>query len=296
MMETEKHHNSNLIKRFPVFTFLILAWALGASTIILVAQGMIPSNLVLVSVLSASIAGIIMTAVEDGKAGLKLMVSRLLIWRVVIGYWFFAIIFIVPVIILGSLFNPLFNGEPISFREFKPAFGILPMYMVFFIVAGLGQELGWTGFLIPRIQARFNALVSSVMRAVLVAIWHLPLFNYSKYQPTEIIDLPYSGWIAQAGLLVAILINTMRFLIPWSIFSTWIFNNTKGSILLVAVLHGSEIWVVYWMFSTGINSNNLHNYWGYGAVMVLIAIIIVIATGSQNLSRKHTRIVHYQMD
>ncbi len=170
--------------------------------------------------------------------------------------------------------------------------------MVFFIVAGLGQELGWTGFLIPRLQARFNALVSSVMRAVLVAIWHLPLFIYSKFQPTAVIDLPYSRWIAQAGLLVAILITTMLFLIPWSIFSTWIFNNTKGSILLVAVLHGSEIWVVYWMLSTGINPNNLHNYWGYGAVMVLIAIIIVIviATGSQNLSRKHTRIVHYQMD
>ncbi len=120
MMETEKHHNSNLIKRFPVFAFFILAWALGASTIFLVVQGMIPSNLVLVSVLSASIAGIIMTAVEDGKDGLKLMVNRLQIWRVAIGYWFFAIIFIVPVIILGSLFNPQFKGEPISFTNLNP--------------------------------------------------------------------------------------------------------------------------------------------------------------------------------
>jgi len=46
------------------------------------------------------------------------------------------------------------------------------------------------------------------------------------------------------------------------------------------------------MLSAGINPNNLDNYWGYGAVMVLIAIIIVIMTGSQNLSRKHNRIVH----
>jgi membrane protease YdiL (CAAX protease family) len=244
MMETEKHHNSILIKRSPVLAIFILAWALGASIIILVAQGTLPPNLALASALSASIAGIVMTALEDRKAGLKLMLSRLMIWRVKYGYWLFAIFLIVPVIILGSLFNPLFNGEPISFREFKPAFSILPMYMVFFIVAGLGQELGWTGFLIPRLQARFNALVSSVMRAVLVAIWHLPLFIYSKFQPTAVIDLPYSGWIAQVGFFGAILITTMLFLIPWSIFSTWIFNNTKGSILLVAVLHGSEIWVV----------------------------------------------------
>jgi len=66
--------------------------------------------------------------------------------------------------------------------------------------------------------------------------------------------------------------------------------------LLVAVLHGSEIWVAYWMLSTGINSNNLNNYWGYGALMLLIAAIIVLVTGSQNLSRKDMRIVHQPMD
>ncbi|NIS80245.1 MAG: hypothetical protein GTO14_08555 [Anaerolineales bacterium] len=61
---------------------------------------------------------------------------------------------------------------------------------------------------------------------------------------------------------------------------------------MVAVLHGSEIWVAYWMLRTGINPSNLDNYWGYGALMVVIAIIIVITTGSQDLSRKHRRIVH----
>jgi hypothetical protein len=82
------------------------------------------------------------------------------------------------------------------------------------------------------------------------------------------------------------------FLLPWSIFYSWIFNNTKGSLLLVAVLHGSEVWAAFWMLSAGINPSNLNNYWGYGTVMVVVASIIVITTGSQNLSRKHRRIVH----
>jgi hypothetical protein len=82
------------------------------------------------------------------------------------------------------------------------------------------------------------------------------------------------------------------FLLPWSIFSSWIFNNTRGSLLLVAVLHASEFWVAYWMLSTGINQNNLDNYWGYGAILVVTAIIIVITTGPQNLSRKYHRIIH----
>jgi hypothetical protein len=117
------------------------------------------------------------------------------------------------------------------------------------------------------------------------------LFLYSRLQHPALADFPYSGWIAQKGFLVA-LGALMMFLLPWSIFYTWIFNNTRGSLLLVAVLHGSEIWVAYWMLSAGINPSNLDNYWGYGAVMVLIAIIIVIMTGSQNLSRKRKRIVH----
>jgi membrane protease YdiL (CAAX protease family) len=291
-MTTDTTARPRFVHRYPIVSFYILALALGAGTVYLVVRGVLPTGLALAAALSASIAGIIMTAVEDGRAGLKLMLSRLLIWRVGIGYWLFAILFLVPAILLGSVVNPLFNGDPISFSNMKLAFEILPMFISFFIVAGLGQELGWTGFLTPRLQARFGALTSCVIRAILSGIWHLPLFLYSRFQLPALADFPYSGWIAQKGFLVSIVTLILMFLLPWSIFYSWIFNNTRGSLLLVAILHGSEIWVAYWMLSTGINPNNLDNYWGYGAVMVLIAIIIVIMTGSQNLSRKRKRIVH----
>ena len=265
---------------------------LGGGTVYLVVQGILPSGAALASALSASIAGIIMTVVEDGRGGLKLMLRRLLIWRVGIGYWLFAILFLVPTLLLGSIVNPLFNGDPLSFNNIKPGFELLPMFIGFFIIAGLGQELGWTGFLTPRLQARYSALTSSVIRAILGGLWHLPLFLYSRFQHTALADFPYSGWIAQKGFLVAIGTLILMFLLPWSIIYSWLFNNTRGSLLLVAVLHGSEIWVAYWMLSTGINPSNLNNYWGYGAVMVVIAIIIVITTGPKNLSRKCKRIVH----
>lgn len=287
-----QHDLDRSLVRYSVAAFFILAMVLGGGTVYLVVRGVLPAGLALAAALSASIAGIIMTAVEDGRAGLKLMLSRLLIWRVGIGYWLFAFLFLVPAIFLGSVFNPLFNGDPLDISNMQPPFKIVPMFISFFIVAGLGQELGWTGFLTPRLQARFGALTSCVIRAILGGIWHLPLFLYSRRQLPALADFPYSGWIAQKGFPVAIVTLTLMFLLPWSIFYNWIFNNTRGSLLLVAILHGSEIWIAYWMLSTGINPNNLDNYWGYGAVMVLIAIIIVIMTGSQNLSRKRKRIVH----
>lgn len=70
--------------------FFMLAMVLGAIAVYLVVEGIIPAGAALASALSASVAGIIMTAVEDGRAGLKLMLRRLLIWRVGIGYWLFA--------------------------------------------------------------------------------------------------------------------------------------------------------------------------------------------------------------
>jgi hypothetical protein len=257
MIATEKETRRSFVNSYPITSFFILALALGAATMYLVVQRVLPADLALSSALSASIAGIIMTAVEDGRAGLKLMLNRLLIWRVGIGYWIFALLFLIPAILLGSKFNPFFNGDPISFSNMKPA--------------------------------------SCVIRAILGGIWHLPLLIYSGLQPSAFANFPYGGWIAQNGFLVAFITMNLMFLLPWSIFLTWIFNNTKGSLLLVAILHGSEIWVAYWMLSFGISPSNLDDYWGYGAVMVLTAIIIVIITGSQNLSRKHKRIVYQQM-
>jgi membrane protease YdiL (CAAX protease family) len=281
----------NLIRKYPLASFFILALMLGAGFVVLVGEGVLPSGLALASVLSASISGVLMTAVEDRRAGLRRLFIRLLIWRVGIRYWLFSLLFPIPVFLLGSLFNPVFDGEPITIRNLESPFGILPMFIGFFIVAGLGQELGWTGFLLARLQSRYSALISSIIRGVLVGTWHLPLLVYSRFQNPAFGDFPYAGWIAQKGFLIAFTVMVLMFSVPWSIFYTWIFNNTGGSLLLVAALHGSEIWVAYLMMRGGIDPSSLNNYWGYGTVMLLISIILVIMSGSQDLSHKRERIV-----
>jgi hypothetical protein len=163
------------------------------------------------------------------------------------------------------------------------------MFLVFIITAGLGQEFGWTGFLLPRLQAKYSALTSSLIRAGLIFLWHIPLLAYTYFLPTGIPDFPYGAWMIQKGVLVTLLAMS-AFSLPWSIFITWIFNNTAGSLLLAAVLHGSEFWLVFILTSFGISSTNLNNYWGYGIIMLLTSIAIVMVAGPQNLSRNHQRI------
>jgi membrane protease YdiL (CAAX protease family) len=280
----------NLIRRYPVTSYFFLTFVLGGGTIYLAFQGVIPAELGLSSVLSASISGVIMTALLDGVDGLKLMLRRVLIWRTGIGYWFFSLLFIPLALIMGSSLNPLFNGEPISTGEIRPPTNILPFFLVFTLVAGLGQELGWTGFLMPQLQTRFSAFTSCLVRTLLVAIWHLPLLIFSWFQPHALPDFPYGAWMMQKGFPLAYLSLVFMLILPWSTFFTWVFNNTRGSLLLVSVLHGSEIWVAFGMLSLGIDPKNLDNYWGYGLVMLLTALIIVLISGPRNLSRKNLRV------
>jgi len=286
---------SNFVKKYAIVSYYVLALLLGTGITYLVVLRILPAGLVLLAAISASLAGIIITGIADGRAGLRLLFGRLLIWRVGIGWWLFAILFLPCAVLIGLFLNPLFGGETADFSNMQSLFQIIPMFILFVITAGLGEELGWTGFLIPRLQARYSALVSSIIRGVLWGFWHIPLFLFSGLDHPSLADFPYSGWVSQKGFLVAmgafILINQ----IPWSIFYTWIFNNTGGSLLLVAVLHGSEVWVAYWWLSTGINASDFDNYWAYGVVMLLTAIVITLIFGTKNLSRKHERIKYQEI-
>jgi membrane protease YdiL (CAAX protease family) len=274
--------------------FSILAFMLGCVVILLAALDVIPSEMAITSALSASVAGVIMIAIEDGRPGLKLLMRRLTIWRVGLWYWVLAVFLLAVIAILGLLLNPIFGGEAFSLNRLQPAFPFIPMFLVFFLLAGLGQELGWTGYLLPRLQVRYNAFVASLIRALIVLIWHFPLLIYSMIDPTAFPQFPYGGWIVEYGFAPALLAMFSLFILPWSILFTWMFNSTKGSILLVSVLHGSELWVGYWMMRAGFEQAALSSYWGYGALLVVAAGIITFAAGWKNLDRSGRKVIYQE--
>ena len=90
----------------------------------------------------------------------------------------------------------------------------------FFFANTLGEEVGWRGFALPRLQARYSPLVASLIIALMWFAWHLPL----KWMNPD--TLPY-------------LFYALTF-IPQSIFLTWIYNRTHGSILAVGIAHISN--------------------------------------------------------
>jgi membrane protease YdiL (CAAX protease family) len=94
---------------------------------------------------------------------------------------------------------------------------LLTFIYQFFSGNALGEEVGWRGFALPRLQAQFSPLIASLIIALLWWPWHLP---FKWFAPDVLPNLFYAlGFI------------------PSSIFLTWLFNRTNGSILAVGIAH-----------------------------------------------------------
>ena len=274
---------STFVKKYPAVSQFILAMLIGGSMTAPMVAGLIPSDsgAILIAAYSASLAGVILTAIVSGRVGLRGMFRKLLIWRVGFGWWVFGIFALGIMFVGGTFLYALLSGSPLTLKLAQPLYMFVPLFiMKFFLDAGLGEELGWRGFLLPRLQSRYNALISSIIVGVVWGLWHLPLFMLEGMSPT------YE--FGQAiGVVPALLAYTVVVTIPWSILFTWFYNNTKGSLLLAFVFHSSQAW-----FEIFRDPDNLFGpYLAYVAILIITTIVVVITNGIENLSKTNERYV-----
>lgn len=177
--------------------------------------------LILGAFLGPTLSAIIVIFLIEGKPGLVSFFKRYTLWRAGILWWAittFGILFALNVV------ATLFLG-PTVLIELTHKFGsILTTYLItliFGIVLGpLWEEGGWRGFALPRLQERHGPFTGSIILGVIWAVWHIPGY--------------FGGWMATE--FPALLIYCIGF----SILATWIYNNTRGSILLMILFHSSS--------------------------------------------------------
>jgi len=274
---------SNFIKKYPAISILILSQIIGVGMIAPIAAGVVPSDsaLFLIAAFSASLAGIILTAIVSGKGGLRELFGRLLIWRVGIGWWAFALFALGLMFLGGMVLAAVFSGSALNLRFAQPLYMFIPLLVIRTLTdSGLGEELGWRGFLLPRLQARYSALAASIIVGIVWGLWHWPLFLMEGLPP-------YYEFGQMVGVIPGILALVFFLTVPWSILFTWMYNNTKGSLLLACVFHGSQAW-----FTIMVDPDNMMiPYLGYMAIMTVTAIVVVLISGAKNLSRTNERIM-----
>jgi membrane protease YdiL (CAAX protease family) len=107
--------------------------------------------------------------------------------------------------------------------------GFIPSLVFLTLIAGLGEEPGWRGFALPRLEARYAPVVATLLLGLAWAFWHLPLV---------VVDPRFPHGFTSAMPLVLLAVFTLVGIALMAFFYTWIYNATR-SVLLVMILHGS---------------------------------------------------------
>jgi membrane protease YdiL (CAAX protease family) len=181
------------------------------------------------------------------------------------------------VVLATILVNSWITGTPIDLTDsfaysfFGPNANLL-LLVIPFLIADLitnGEEIGWRGYVLPRLQVKHSALVASLILGVIWGLWHLPKFinhwNTAAF-----------GWF-----MVGITANAILY--------TWIYNNTKGSLLLASLFHAaSNTAGVFLPVSTTVEID-VSTEAVEAVILVVIAAVVVYVAGAARLSRSQPK-------
>ncbi|MEM4188197.1 MAG: type II CAAX endopeptidase family protein, partial [Candidatus Hadarchaeum sp.] len=208
------------------------------------------------------VAAFLLTYLEESYGGIKKLLLKGFDPRID-KVWYLPIFLLWPIIAGFSILAASLTGESIPEPAvlFRPWLILWNFAYIFFLGGPLQEEFGWRGYALPRLQARYSALVSSVILGVIWAVWHFPLnFMY---------------WLGpQYEIGLAMFMSTIILFVFVSIFFTWIYNNTGRSIFAVLTFHtmlNLSTYVVFPVFET--ETGPMYYFF---SIIVLAIIILAI--------------------
>ena len=231
--------SDGLLARHPLVFYFLIAFAFSWLMFlpgVLTYYGVLnisPSIIGLMGIaglLGPSLSGFIMTGITEGRAGIRRLLRRIVLWRVGLLWYLFALIGIPMVMVLATIiFRP---GAVESFQTLAPL-SVLPYLSAFVFMVLIGgplfEEPGWSGFAQPRLQRLHSPLIGGLILGSLWALWHLPGFLIPSQDLT---DIPPRGSVLDF-VVFAIALIALRLIMQW------VFNNTKGSVLIAILVHAS---------------------------------------------------------
>lgn len=171
-------------------------------------------------------AGLLLTGILDGQAGFRRLFSRLSKWRVDARWYAVAVLaapFMITTILIG-LSRLSIEFQPAIFTSAdKPALVLSSIVAGLFV--GLFEELGWTGFAVPRLNRRYGVLTTGLIVGFVWGAWHFPPFWKSD---------TFSATIP----LVLLLGQLFSWLPPYRILMVWVYDRTE-SLFVSVLMHAS---------------------------------------------------------
>ena len=218
------------IKQRPFLFFLIFTFAIsfitGFPTVF------VPGKFEVLAYLSnfgPALGALIVVGFAEGSDGIKSLIRSLFQWRV--NFVWYLVVLLGPALtmVTAVLLYNMFGGSG-SVPNLNDWISILPQHLLvilslfLFMMVGIwGEEIGWRGFALPKLQEKYHPLLASLIVGAVWAIWHLPLFFIE--------DSPQ----AQMGMTYFFLAT-----LGYSILYTWIYNGSKESLFMIWLLHSAN--------------------------------------------------------
>ena len=177
-----------------------------------------------------SVAGIIMTCRNAGRARCRAFWSRVVgFGRISLGWYLFIVLVFPATFGLSILLSVLLGQPPAGFlqvgRIAANPLALIGIVIIGIVAGPLSEELGWRGYALDWLQARWNPIIASLILGLIWWAWHLPLFF--------IVGTTHYTW----GLGTAEFWLFLVGVVPLSVLMTWVYNANERSILAAILLH-----------------------------------------------------------
>jgi uncharacterized protein len=257
----------SVVRRHPLMAFFVVACAFSWWPWPLYAFGLSPSPII---GFGPFFAAVVVLALIGGKAGVMILLRRMLRWRVA-ALWYAAALLLPVAIALGAMvLNVVLGARPPSSAELGAWPSLIPTFFLLLLIPGISgawEEPGWRGYALPKLQVGRSALSASLILGVVWAFWHLPLMVAAV--------IPWSD---------------IAYVTVQSVVYAWLFNNTGGSVLLVMLFHTMNNVIsggyFHAMFS---GAEWVRMGWLLVALWCAVAVIVVVVNGPKHLSRNRAK-------
>lgn len=264
-----------LIQRRPLAAFFVLAylgswvlwspWWLSKSGI-----GLLPFELSFPAIAGINQLGLfsgpfasalLVTRITDGRDGFRSLLRGMVQWRAH-PFWYILALALIPAATgVGYLLIP--GTTFVAEGGILTVLGLLTTTYLSYLLGGpIQEEPGWRGFALPRLQARLSPVAAALALGVIHCFWHAPLFLTSEWDTAR--SEP-SQFLAYLVLVVCI-----------SIVILWLYNGSRGSVLLVILGHNGINWALF--AAETFTGQPVDNNWPAALGLASLAIVTIAAT------------------
>jgi uncharacterized protein len=252
------------LHRLPAFFLLVFAlsvpfWLIGDATDLQLMPGLSVSALMGFCPMSAAL---ILVYRDGGAAGARALLMRSFDFkRITSKRWLVPVLLLMPLVSLVVYGLMRWMRLPLPAAQFHLFIALL-MFIAFFVEA-LGEELGWSGYALEPMQARWGALGAALLLGLAGIAWHLTPLLLMGRSPT---------WIAWWCL----------YALTFRIFTVWLYNNTRRSVFAVALFHATlnMAYVLFPVYGSHFDMRLA------GLVMAGAALLVIVVWGPKTLTRQ----------